>query len=87
MTPLYHARKPHGRWFVPAFALLIAGLSIVGLSIIGVPAVAQQANVSAPLSADEVMGRVDRDERTTCQSIGKLLQCSQLSPGVPLSVT
>src|ERR1700687_3756464 len=48
MTPLYHARKSDGRWFVRAFALLI----------IGFPAVAQQANVSAPLSADEVMGRV-----------------------------
>jgi hypothetical protein len=48
MTPLYHARKFDGRWFVRAFALLI----------IGVPAVAQQANVSAPLSADEVIGRV-----------------------------
>ena len=48
MTPLYHARKSDGRWFVRAFALLI----------IAFPAVAQQANVSAPLSADEVIGRV-----------------------------
>ncbi len=48
MTPLYHATKSDGRWFVRAFALLI----------IGFPAVAQQANVSAPLSADEVTGRV-----------------------------
>ena len=48
MTPLYHARKSDGRWFVRAFALLM----------ISVPAVAQQANVSAPLTADEVMGRV-----------------------------
>jgi outer membrane lipoprotein-sorting protein len=48
MTPLYHARNSDGRWFVRAFALLI----------FGVPAVAQQANVSAPLSADEVMARV-----------------------------
>ena len=48
MTPLYHAKKSDGRWFMRAFALLL----------IGVPAVAQQANVSAPLSADEVMGRV-----------------------------
>jgi hypothetical protein len=48
MTPLYHARKSDGRWFVRAFALLI----------IGAPAVAQQAIVSAPLSADEVIGRV-----------------------------
>ncbi len=57
MTPLYqarrYARKSDGRWLVRAFALLI-----VGLSIIGVPAVAQPANVSAPLSADEVMERV-----------------------------
>jgi len=48
MTPLYHPRKADGSWFVRVFALLI----------IGVPAVAQQANVSAPLTADEVMGRV-----------------------------
>jgi outer membrane lipoprotein-sorting protein len=48
MTPLYHARKSDGRWFVRAFAFLI----------IGFPALAQQANVFAPLSADEVMGRV-----------------------------
>jgi outer membrane lipoprotein-sorting protein len=48
MTQLYHARKSAGRWFLRAFALLT----------IGVPAVAQQAIVSAPLSADEVMGRV-----------------------------
>ena len=48
MTPLYHARKSDGRWFMRAFALLI----------ISVSAVAQQANVSAFLSADEVMGRV-----------------------------
>jgi outer membrane lipoprotein-sorting protein len=48
MTPLYHTRKSDGRWFVRAFALLM----------IGVPAVAQQVNVSAPLTADEVMGRV-----------------------------
>jgi len=61
MTPLYHAkeyarkhaRKSDGRWFVRLFAFLI-----VGLSMIGVPAVAQQANVSAPLSADEVMRHV-----------------------------
>ena len=77
MTPLYHARKSDGRWFVRAFALLI----------IGVPAVAQQANVSAPLSADEVMGRVVQMNERACQSTRKLLQCSQLSPGVPLSVT
>jgi len=48
MTPLYHARKSHGRGLVRAFALLT----------IDVPAVAQQASVSAPLSADEVIGRV-----------------------------
>jgi len=48
MTPLYHARKFDWRWFVRAFALLV----------IGFPAVAQQANVLARLSADEVMGHV-----------------------------
>ena len=48
MTPLYHARKSDGGWFVRTIAFLIIGL----------PAVAQQANVSAPLSADEVIGRV-----------------------------
>ena len=48
MTQPYHLRKSVGRWFVRAFALLI----------IGVPAFAQQAIVSAPLSADEVMERV-----------------------------
>jgi len=48
MTPLYHARKSDARFFVRAIAFLI----------IGFPAVAQQANVSAPLSADEVMARV-----------------------------
>ena len=48
MTPLYPARKSDGSWLVRAFAFFI----------IGVPAVAQQANVSAPLSADEVMRRV-----------------------------
>ena len=48
MTPLCQTRKSDGRWFVRAFALLM----------IGVPAVAQQAIMSAPLSANEVMGRV-----------------------------
>jgi len=48
MTRLYHSRKYDGRWVMRAFAVLI----------IGFPAVAQQANVSAPLSADEVMARV-----------------------------
>ena len=48
MNPLYHAKKSDGRWFVRAVAFLI----------IGFPAVAQQTNVSAPLSANEVMGRV-----------------------------
>lgn len=48
MTLLYHARKSDLRWFVPLAAILI----IVS------PAVAQQASVSAPLSADEVMRRV-----------------------------
>jgi hypothetical protein len=48
MTPLSHARESDWRWFVRAFALLI----------IGIPAIAQQASVSAPLTADEVMQRV-----------------------------
>ena len=48
MTSLYDTRKSNGRWFVRAFALLM----------IGVPAVAQQANVSAPMTADEVMAHV-----------------------------
>ncbi len=47
MTLLYHAKRSHGRWFVPVLAFLI-----------GFPAVAQQASVSAPLSADDVMKRV-----------------------------
>jgi outer membrane lipoprotein-sorting protein len=48
MTPLNHAMKSDARWFVRTIAFLI----------IGFPAIAQQTNVSAPLSADEVMGRV-----------------------------
>ena len=48
MTPLYRPRKSDGSWFVRAIAFLI----------IAFPAFAQQANVSAPLSADDVMGRV-----------------------------
>jgi outer membrane lipoprotein-sorting protein len=48
MTPICYTRKSHARWFVHAIALLI----------IGFPAVAQQASVSAPLSADDVMARV-----------------------------
>ena len=48
MTSLYHARKSDGRWFMRVFALLI----------IGIPAAAQQARVSAPLTAIEVMERV-----------------------------
>jgi len=48
MTPLYHARKSDAGRFVRAFVCLI----------IAFPAVAQQANISAPLTADEVMGRV-----------------------------
>jgi len=48
MTPLFHARKSAAGWVVRAFVILF----------IGVPAVAQQVHVSAPLSADEVMGRV-----------------------------
>jgi outer membrane lipoprotein-sorting protein len=48
MTPLYHARIFDGCWFLRTLALLM----------IGIPALAQPANVSAPLTADEVMGRV-----------------------------
>ena len=48
MTSLYDTRKSDGRWFVCAFALLM----------IGVPAVAQQANVAAPMTADDVMAHV-----------------------------
>ncbi len=48
MNPLYHAKKSDGRWLVRTVAFLMIGL----------PAAAQQVNVSAPLSADEVMGRV-----------------------------
>lgn len=48
MTLLYHSMKADGHWLVRVFALLI----------IGFPAVAQQAKVSAPATADEVMRRV-----------------------------
>jgi outer membrane lipoprotein-sorting protein len=48
MTPLYHQKQSAVRWFVHALVSLM----------IGVSAVAQQAIVSAPLSADEVIGRV-----------------------------
>jgi len=48
MTPICYTRKSHARRFVRAIAFLI----------IGFPAVAQQASVSAPLSADDVMARV-----------------------------
>lgn len=49
MTLLHDARKSDWRWFVRSFALLI----------MGVPAVAQQPSTSVPLTADEVMQRVD----------------------------
>ena len=48
MIPLNHVMKFNRRSFVCAIAFLI----------IGFPAIAQQENVSAPLSADEVIGRV-----------------------------
>src|SRR5215469_18145036 len=48
MSPLCDKRKSDGRWLVRAFALLIVAF----------PAAAQQASVSAPLSADEVMQRL-----------------------------
>ena len=59
MTLLYHARKSHGRWFVRAFALLI----------LGVPAAAQQANVSAPLTADQVMERVGEKNEVRAKAL------------------
>ena len=60
MIRLYHARKFDGRCFVRAFALLF----------IGVPAVAQQANVSAPLTADEVMERVVEMNEVRAKALG-----------------
>jgi hypothetical protein len=48
MTPLYDTSKSYKCWVVRVIACLIMGL----------PAVAQQTNVSPPLSADEVMVRV-----------------------------
>jgi outer membrane lipoprotein-sorting protein len=48
MTLLCYARKSRARWFVPVLAIVMTSF----------PAVAQQAIVSAPLSADEVMKRV-----------------------------
>lgn len=59
MTLLYHARKSDGRWFVRAFALLI----------LGVPAAAQQANVSAPLTADQVMERVGEKNEVRAKAL------------------
>lgn len=59
MTLLYHARKSDGRWFVPVFASLMIGL----------PAVAQQAIVSAPLSADGVMERVVERNNTRAKAL------------------
>jgi len=60
MTPLYHARKSDWRWFVRAFALLTITL----------PAVAQQVNVSAPLTADEMMGRVVEMNEVRAKALG-----------------
>ena len=48
MILLYHPRKSDWCWFVPVLAFFILGL----------PAAAQQARVSAPLNANEVMERV-----------------------------
>jgi hypothetical protein len=48
---------------------------------IGVPVIAQQATVSAPLTADEVI------ERCAIQSTGKLLQYPKLSPGMSLPIS
>jgi outer membrane lipoprotein-sorting protein len=59
MTPFYRTKKSDGRWFMRAFAFLI----------IGFPAVAQQANGSAPLSADEVMARVVQMNELRAQAL------------------
>jgi hypothetical protein len=59
MTPFYRARISFGRWFVPILTPLI----------IGFPAVAQQAIVDAPLSADEVMDRVVEMDNTRARAI------------------
>jgi hypothetical protein len=48
MIPFFQASNFHAGRFLPTLALLAAGM----------PAVAQQATGSAPLSADEVMRRV-----------------------------
>ena len=48
MIPFSRGSNFHAGWFLPTLALLAAGI----------PAVAQQATVSAPLGADEVMRRV-----------------------------
>jgi outer membrane lipoprotein-sorting protein len=59
MTLLYRARKSDGRWFLPLLALFTVSF----------PAVAQQANVSAPLSADEVMQRVVERNDTRAKAL------------------
>ena len=48
MTPLYDATKTNCRSFACAIAFLM----------LAIPAIARQENLSAPLSADEVIGRV-----------------------------
>ena len=48
MIPLCHTRKSDSRWLLRAFAVLM----------LGYPAFGQQATVSAPLSADEVVQRL-----------------------------
>jgi outer membrane lipoprotein-sorting protein len=59
MTPHYHARKSDGGWFVRTIAFLI----------IAFPAVAQQANVSAPLTADQVMAHVVEMNEARAQAL------------------
>jgi outer membrane lipoprotein-sorting protein len=59
MNPLSSARTLRGRWFA----------SILASLIIGCPAIAQQAVISAPLNADEVMDRVVEMNKTRAKAL------------------
>jgi hypothetical protein len=59
MNPLPSTTRLRGRWFVSIFASLIFGC----------PAIAQQSIVSAPLSADELMGRVVEMNNTRAKAL------------------
>ena len=59
MTLLYRLRKFDGRWFLPVLAFVILVF----------PAAAQQASVSIPLSADEVMQRVVEMNETRAKAL------------------